>query len=154
MPDFGYSYQTYDPVVHVRSSAREVKVSHKAAREVCTAIKGMKLQKAKTFLKDVSELKKAVAFRRHKKEGAHRSGLGDFHTGKYPVKTAKKVLEVIVNLESNAEFKGFDAEKLILIHAAAYKGRFIRGFIPRAFGKSSPRNDTMVHLELVASEKR
>jgi|TARA_B100001750_G_C15438083_1_gene562033 large subunit ribosomal protein L22 len=154
MPDFGYSYQSYDPVVHVRSSAREIKVSHKAAREVCHSIKGMKLQKAKTFLEDVSELNRAVAFRRHKKEGAHRSGLGDFHTGKYPVKTAKKVLEVITNLESNAEFKGFDTEKLILVHASAHKGRIMRGFIPRAFGRSSPSNNTLVHLELVASEKK
>ena len=153
MPNFGYAYQTYDPVVHVRSSAREVKVSHKAAREVCTAIKGMKIQKAKTFLEDVSKLKRSVAFRRHKKEGAHRSDLGDFHTGKYPAKTAKKVLEVITNLEANAEFKGFDTEKLILIHASAHKARFIRGFIPRAFGRSSPSNNTLVHFELVASEK-
>ena len=67
MPDFGYSYQSYDPVVHVRSSAREIKVSHKAAREVCHSIKGMKLQKAKTFLEDVSELNRAEAFLRHKK---------------------------------------------------------------------------------------
>ncbi len=127
-------------------------MSAKAAREVCAAIKGMQLQLARSFLEDVVSLKKAVPFRRFKKEGAHRVDAGNMHTGRFPAKTAKEFLEALENLEANAEFKGLDTDRLVIIHASANKGRVVRGFTPRGFGKSSPSNNVLVHLELVAAE--
>lgn len=68
------------------------------------------------------------------------------------MKAAKEVLTVLESVESNAEFKGLDAERMRIIHAAGLRGRKVQGFTPRAFGRASPSNNTLVHIELVAGE--
>jgi large subunit ribosomal protein L22 len=110
------------------------------------------LTDAKKLLTDVIELKRPVAFRRYKKKAAHRTGLDSFHAGAYPVKAAKKVLEVLENLEANSDFMGRDTDKLTIIHAAALRGRVIKAYVPRAMGRSSPSYNTLVHIEVVARE--
>ena len=40
-------------------------------------------------------------------------------------------------VEANAEFKGLNTENLKITHIAAHRGRRIRKFIPRAFGRAS-----------------
>lgn len=152
MPLFRYSFQRYDPLLHIRASGREVNVSAKAAREVCLSINGKLLKDAKMYLEKVESKNLSVPFRRYKRGGAHRSESQGFHAGAYPVKAAKEVLNVLKNLESNAEFKGLDLDRLKIIHAAAQRGRLIRGYTPRAQGRSSPSFNTLVHIELVAME--
>jgi large subunit ribosomal protein L22 len=152
LPLYKYSFQSYDPLLHIRASGREVDVSPKTAREVCKAINGMFLNDAKDYLEAVKEKKVPVSFRRYKRGGAHRSEINGFHAGGYPVKAATKVLEVLSNLESNAEFKGRDLDRMRIIHAAASRGRVIRAYTPRAQGRSSPSFNTLVHIELVATE--
>ena len=152
MPLFKYSFKGYDPLLHVRASGREVDVSQKNTREVCKAINGMFLKDAKDYLEDVKIKKMAVPYRRHKRGGAHRSEINGFHAGAYPVKSASKVLEVLGNLEANAEFKGRDLDRLKIIHAVAQRGRLIRAYTPRAQGRSSPSFNTLVHIEIVATE--
>lgn len=152
MPTFKYSYDRFDPLTHVRASGREVNVSPKATREVCRAIKGWSLPRAKIYLQDVMVLKAVVHFRRYNKEVGHARSSEKFHAGRYPVKAAKEVLTVLEAVESNAEFKGLDAERMRIIHAASHRGRKVQGFTPRAFGRASPSNNTLTHIELVAGE--
>jgi len=151
LPQFGYSFTGYAQP-YVKASGREVDVSPKAAREVCAAIKGMRLQQARDFLQEVIDVKRAVPFRRFKKKVSHRSNIPGFHTGRYPVKAAEKILEVLENLEANADFKGMDTEHLKIIHAAAIQGRKVRSSQPRAMGRSSPSINTLVHIEIAAAE--
>jgi large subunit ribosomal protein L22 len=139
----------FDPESSARASGRGLKISPKAAREVCTTIKGMKLDVAKDFLEQVKLKKKAVPFRRHNKKVPHRRGLEKIATGRYPFKAAKKILEVLESAESNAIYKGFELDNLRIIHAAAYPGMKIKRYIERAMGRSSPRFDTLVHVEIV-----
>ncbi len=127
-------------------------VSPKTAREVCKAINGMLLNDAKEYLESVKEKRAPVPFRRFKRGSAHRSDINGFHAGAYPVKAATKVLEVVSNLEANAEFKGRDLDRMKIIHAAALRGRLVRAYTPRAQGRSSPSFNTLVHIELVATE--
>jgi len=142
----------YDPLTQVRASGREVDISPKAAREICAVIKGMSIAKAKKFLEDVMDKKQAVPFKRYKKEVSHKSSQFKFYAGGYPVKAIKEILKVIKNLEANAEFKGLDTEKMIIIHAASMKGMKVKRYVPRAFGRSSPSFDTLVHIEIVGKE--
>ena len=151
LPVFRYSFRGYDPIIHVRAAGREVDISPKAAREVCTAIKGKMLPGAKAFLEKVMEKEVAVPFRRYKKEGSHRSIPG-FHTGAFPVKAAEEILAVVSNLEANAGFKGLNTERLLIIHAAAHRGRHVKSFTPRAMGRSSPSDNILTHIELVGRE--
>lgn len=153
VPKWGYSITDLDPETTVKASGRELRVSPKAAREVCVAIKGMKLDEAKDFLQQVIEKKKAVPFRRYKKKTPHRHGLQKFATGRYPVKASQKILQVLENAEANAMYKGLDTERLKIVHAAAYPGVKLKRYIPRAFGRSSPRFETLCHIEIVLEQK-
>jgi len=150
VPEWGYSFEAYDPTTMVRASGRELRISPKAAREVCAAIKGMMLEEAKEFLRNVIAKRVAVPYRRYKKKLPHRRGLGG--AGRYPVKAASKILKVLENAEANAEYKGFDIEKLRIIHASAYPGARIRRYMPRAFGRATRWFETLTHVEVVLEE--
>lgn len=152
MPEWGYSITEIDPDKTVKASGRELRVSPKHAREVCKTIKGMKLDQAKEYLRQVMEKKKPVPFRRYKKNVGHKHGMEKTFAGRYPVKAAQKILKVLEGAEANAEYKGLDAERLRIIHASAYPGMKVKKTIERAFGRSSPRFETLCHVELVLEE--
>jgi large subunit ribosomal protein L22 len=152
MPKWGYSITELDPDRTVKASGRELRVSPKHAREVCKTIKGMKLDQAKEYLQQVILKKKPVPFRRYKKKVGHRHGIEKAYAGRYPVKAAQKILKVVESAEVNAEYKGLDVERLRIIHASAYPGMKIKRYIERAFGRSSPRFETLCHVELVLEE--
>jgi len=153
MPEWGYSITDLDPEKTVKSAGRELRISHKAAREVCKAIKDMTLDQAKTYLNKVILKKQPVPFRRYKKKLGHRHGVEKgFFAARYPVKAAQKILRILEGAEANAEFKGLDPERLHIIHAAAYPGMKLKRFTPRAFGRSSPKIQTLTHVELVLEQ--
>jgi large subunit ribosomal protein L22 len=152
VPHYGYSFEGFDPAVHVRASGREVNVSPKAAREVAVTIRGMFLTRAIDLLELVESKKMPVAFRRHKLKVGHRSELQGFPTGSYPVKAARAYLDVLRNLQGNSEFKGLDPDRVKIIHAAGYAGRTVKDYVPRAFGRSSANFHQLVHIEVVGKE--
>jgi large subunit ribosomal protein L22 len=152
MPKWGYSITGLDPETTVKSSGRELSISHKAAREVCQAIRGMPLDQAKTYLDQVIQKKKPVPFKRHTKKLGHRHGLEKAFAGRYPIKTAKKILKVLEGAEANAEAKGLDTERLRIMHAVAYPGMKNKRYSMRAFGRSSPKVQTLTHVELVLEQ--
>jgi large subunit ribosomal protein L22 len=152
VPHYGYSFEGFDPVVHVRASGREVNVSPKAAREIALTIRSMTVANAIDLLERVEQIEVPIAFRRHKLKVGHRSELQGFPTGSYPVKAARAYLQVLHNLQGNAEFKGLDPERVEIIHAAGYAGRTIKDYVPRAMGRSSPNFHRLVHIELIGKE--
>ena len=152
MARFKYSVIGLDPEKTVKASAREINVSAKHAREICNTIKGMLVHRAKTYLEEVIEMKRSVPFKRHHKKVGHRSDLKGWDVGRYPVKTAAEVLNLLNSLEKNAEDKGLEVDKLLLFHAAAQRGRKMKRIFTRAFGSSSPKVDTLTHIELAAEE--
>jgi large subunit ribosomal protein L22 len=153
MPKWGYSISNLDPEKTVKSAGRELRVSHKHAREVCTAIKGMTLEQARNYLNRVVTKKQPVPFRRYRKKLGHRHGVGQgAYAARYPIKTAKKVLQILAGAEANAEFKGLDTERLHIIHASAHPGMKLERSIPRAMGRSTPKIQTLTHIELVLEE--
>jgi large subunit ribosomal protein L22 len=113
----------------------------------------MMLTNAKAYLRDVMDKKKPVPLRRYRKKVGHRRGLEKAFAGRYPIKAAQKVLNVIEGAEANAENKGLDVDRLRIFHAAAYPGTKIKRFTPRAHGRSSPKYDTLTHIEIVLDEK-
>ena len=154
MPNWGYSIIDLDPDTTAKASGRELRISPKAAREVCAAIKGMMLDEAKEYLRQVIAKKKAVPFRRYNKKLPHRRGLQKAMAGRYPVKAAAKILEVLESAEANADYKGLDVERLKIIHAAAYPGAKIKRYMPRAFGRATPKFETLCHVEIVLEQVR
>lgn len=156
MPKWGYSItkEELDPEKTVKASGREVRVSHKHAREVCKTIKGMMLTQAKQYLRDVIVKKKPVPFRRFKKKAGHRHGLEKAYAGRYPVKAAKHILKVLEGAEANAENKGLDTDRLRIMHASAYPGMKVKRFMPRAHGRATPKFQILTHIEIALEEQR
>ncbi len=89
---------------------RNLPVSRKHAREVAEFITGDDVATAKQKLQDVADEERPVPFKRHSAEQAHKSG--SMAGGRYPVKTAEEMLNVLESAESNATYEGMDAESL------------------------------------------
>ncbi len=151
MGRYDYAFQNYDATKHVRSSVREKDMSHKHAREVAVAIKGLSIERARDYLQAVINKQRAIAFGRYKNQVGHRSDPG-MMSGRYPQKTAKEFIKVLDNLESNAEYKGMDLDRLKIVNATVHKGVTVKRFIPRAMGRATPKNNVLTHVELVAQE--
>ncbi len=152
MPSWKYSIQGLDPDRTAIASGRDLRISPKAAREICHYIKGMRLDKAKDTLQEVVELKRPVPYRRHKKKVAHRKGVEGFDAGRFPQKAAGEILKLLDSVEANAEFKGLYTDRLKIIHIAAHRARVIRNYIPRAFGMSSQYFNHQTHIEVDVDE--
>ena len=148
---YSYAFQNYDSTKHVSASMREKKISHKHAREVSVAIKGLTVEKARDYLQSVIEHKRSIPFRRFKNQVGHRTDPGVM-SGRYPEKTVKEVLKLLDNLESNAEYKGMDLDRLKIINVVAQKGMIIERFIPRAQGRATAKHNVLTHIEIVARE--
>lgn len=153
MPHYSYAFQHFDKTKHVRAALREKNISRKHSREVALAIRGLSIEKAREYLENVIAKKLAVPYRRYNNEVAHRSNIRDgFYAGRFPQKTAKEFLRLLDNLESNAEYKGMDLDRLRIISSVVHIGTKLERFTPRAMGRSSPKIGILVHIELVAKE--
>ena len=151
MARYSYAFQGFDATKHVRASIREKKISHKHARETAKAIKGLTLEKARDYMLSVIAKERAIPFARFKNQVGHRSDPG-MMSGRYPEKTAGEFLKLLDNLESNAEYKGMDLDRLKIVNATVHKGVIVKRFIPRAMGRATPKNNVLTHVELVAQE--
>ncbi len=150
MSEYGYSIEEVDDRVCAKAMGKELHISPKDSQEICKEIKGMKLEKAQEYLKAVARKDKPVPYSRHGKKRAHRKGNMD--SGAFPVKAARAVLDVLENVEANAEYKGLIFEKLRIIHASANKGIVYPGFQSRAFGRATPSNKPTTNVEIVVKE--
>ena len=155
MPKWGYSVieEMLNEEKTAKASGRELKVSHKAAREVCRAIKGMMLNDAKQLLRDVQSKKRPIPYTRFTKKLPHRHGITNAFAGRYPIKASHQILAVLQSAQANAENKGLDVDRLRVMHAAAYPGMKLKRYAPRAHGRASPKYDTTTHVEIVLEEK-
>jgi large subunit ribosomal protein L22 len=112
----------------------------------------MRLDDAKKLLEAVVAKKRPIAYRRYHKEVPHKSHQERWHAGRYPTKAAAEILRLLEELQSNAEYKGLDVDRLRIVHAASHRGMKLRNFTPRAFGRSSPSFNTLTHVELIGYE--
>jgi large subunit ribosomal protein L22 len=152
MPSWKYSVQGLDPDKTAIASGRDLRIKPKTAREICNHINGMKLDEAKTFLNDVIDKKQAVPYYRYRGKIGHRKQLTGHDAGRFPEKAAGEILKILDSVEANAEFKGLYADRLRIVHMAAQRGRVIKKFIPRAFGRASPYYKHLTHIEVAVEE--
>ncbi len=135
MPNYSYAFQNFDKSRHVRASIRESDISHKHAREIALAVKGLTVEKARNFLEEVVDHKIAVPFRRYNNEVAHRSNIRDgFSAGRFPKKASNEFLRLLDNLESNAEYKGMDLDRLAIVSCVIHKGTKAGTIYPQGNG--------------------
>ncbi len=100
-----YSKTPENPSKCAKARGSYLRVHFKNTREAAATIAGMKLQKAVTFLKDVKEHKQCVPFRRFNGGVGRCAQAKQWNTtqGRWPVKSAEFLLDLLKNIESNAE---------------------------------------------------
>ncbi|MFH1431765.1 MAG: 50S ribosomal protein L22 [archaeon] len=108
-----------DPKKNAKVCARNQRISKKHSVEIGRFIKGMKLEKAKRYLKEVLQKKKALPYTKHHDSLGHKKGMGP---GRYPLLAAEKYIELLNSLEKNAEYIGLDTKSIIISNAYATKG--------------------------------
>jgi len=140
----GFSFP-YDPEIHAAARGTGLNISPKAAREVCKALKGMDLEKAKNYLGRVIEMDQAVPFKRHDGKVGHRRGKG-MSTGRYPV------IKVIESAGNNGEAIHIDIENWRILHIATSRGTSFESRFPRARGRATPKMRESANVEVVLEE--
>ncbi len=88
-------------------------ISSKISVEVCRAIKGKDVEKAKRILNDAIEIKRPIRYYRYNKDTPHKPGKG-FGAGRYPVKVSKYIMGVLENAIANAVYLNLDPERLYI----------------------------------------
>uniref|UniRef100_A0A8C5VK34 Large ribosomal subunit protein uL22 n=1 Tax=Microcebus murinus TaxID=30608 RepID=A0A8C5VK34_MICMU len=123
-----YSLDPENPTKSCKSRGSNLRVHFKNTRETAQAIKGMHIQKATKYLKDVTLKKQCVPFR------CYNSGVGryaqakqwDWTQGRWPKKSAEFLLHMLKNAESNAELKHLDVDSLVIEHIQVNKAPKMR----------------------------
>jgi large subunit ribosomal protein L22 len=116
---YNYPIKDYNKDHMARCVGIGLPISRKNSIEICNFIRDKKLAKAKEILKDTINLKKAIPIKRFNKNRGHKKETGP---GKYPKKTAKEILQLVENVEANAQFKGLNTADLIIYHISSTKG--------------------------------
>jgi large subunit ribosomal protein L22 len=158
MPVWRYSLKVEDEERTAKAMRWDVPISPKESYEIFKVIRGMKLKEAEKLMEAVINMKIPIPFVRYKLGVSHKRGLSERFArwrspiGRYPVKAAREILKLLKNVENNAENKNLDVERLVIIHAAAHKGRYLKRWMPRAFGRATPKVRTSVNLEVIVRE--
>jgi len=144
-------YQMAKPEGKVsRAYGNELRTSWKNAINVTREIQGLNVRKAESFLEDVIALRRPVRFTTRNRKVAAKPGIGK---GRYPKKSAQATLAVLRNAINNAEYQGHDADNMVIMHASAYKGRTLKGSMPRAHGRATPKNEETANIEIILIER-
>ncbi|KAF8399943.1 hypothetical protein HHK36_015815 [Tetracentron sinense] len=125
-------------------------------RETAHAIRKLPLAKAKRYLEDVLVHKQAIPFRRFCRGVGRTAQAKNRHSngqGRWPVKSAKFILDLLKNAESNADVKGLDVDSLYVSHIQVNQAQKQRRRTYRAHGRINPYMSSPCHIELILSEK-
>ena len=138
-----------DPDTTAKALSREQPISPKFAREVAKMVRGMNVEQARTALEAVIAKERPVKLYRYNKRVSHKTGVGP---GRYPVKVSKAILACLESAASNAEFKGLDADSMVITTISVARGQVMPGRMPRAQGRATEWNQDTVNIEIVISE--
>ena len=155
MPVWRYSVRV-DEEKAAKAMVWDAPISYRKAVELARVLKGMRVDEARRLLERVIRLEEPIPVRRYSGKQAHHRGLADKYkwpAGRYPVKAAKIFLKLLENAVNNAENKGLDTSKLRIHHIAVHKGRILKRWMPRAFGRATPKFKHYSHIEVVLVEE-
>ena len=114
----------------------------------------MSLKRAKAFLHNVVAKKEAVAFCRFNGGVGRNPQIKTGSTqGRWPEKSARYLLDLLQNAESNAELQGLDLEQLYVYHIQANMAPKLRRRTYRAHGRINPYMSSPSHIELILNTR-
>ncbi|XP_050256494.1 60S ribosomal protein L17-like isoform X1 [Quercus robur] len=151
-----YSKEPDNPTKSCKARGSDLRVHFKNTRETAFAIRKLHLTKAKRYLEDVLAHKQAIPFRRFCRGVGRTAQAKNRHSngqGRWPVKSAQFILDLLKNAESNAEVKGLDVDSLFISHIQVNQAQKQRRRTYRAHGRINPYMSSPCHIELTLSEK-
>ncbi|MFA6268655.1 MAG: 50S ribosomal protein L22 [archaeon] len=156
MANIIYQKEVGKPSKTARAYAGNSPVSVKYSTELCKQIKGKPVNKVIDFLNRIKSHEEFLPLPTYHKKVAHRKGDSREGTksGRYPEKVADAFIQLLNLAKANADFKGLDAEKLLIIHAFANMGmnRFSYQSKGKIAGKARRRNAT--NIEIIVQEMK
>merc|ERR1712142_147682 len=145
-----YSTEPENPTKSCKARGSYLRVHFKNTRETAQAIKKMHIRKANRYLKDVIAKKQIIPFRRFS-GGVGRKAQAKAHgcsQGRWPVKSAEFLLQLLKNAESNADVKGLDVDSLVIDHIQVNLVPYMRRRTYRAHGRINPYMSSPCHIEM------
>ena len=137
-----------------RAFASNQRISQKYATEVCREIRGKRVERAEQFLRNILVKKEFLPLVKYHGKIPHRKGdsKSGVKAGRYPVKVCEAFLNLLNSVKANADFKGLDAENLLIVHAFASQG--FRRFAHQPKGKISGKGwrRKSAHIEIIARD--
>jgi large subunit ribosomal protein L17e len=133
----------------------DLRAHFKNTYETARAVKGLKLKRAITYLEDVLEHRDCIPYRRFNGHVGRttQAKLHGVTQGRFPEKSVRYVLQLLKNLQANAEAKGLDADKCTISHFAVQRAVQGRRRTYRAHGRIGPYLSSNCHIEFHATEK-
>jgi large subunit ribosomal protein L17e len=149
-----YANQDIPAAKSARARGSYLRVSFKNTRETAQAINGMKLQRALTFLENVTNKAEAVPFRRFASSTGRTAQAKQWGVARarWPVKSAEFLIDLLKNAESNADTKGLDTGNLVVKHIQVNQAPKGRRRTYRAHGRINPYMTNPCHIELILTE--
>merc|ERR1712215_220646 len=150
-----YSLNPENPSKSAMARGSHLRVHFKNTRETAHTIKHMHLRRAVSYLKNVINKKECVPFRRYKGDVGRCAQAKHFKTtqGRWPKKSAEFLLQMLKNAESNAEYKGLEADNLHIDHIQVNRAPKMRRRTYRAHGRINPYMSSPCHVEMILVEK-
>ncbi|XP_011024032.1 PREDICTED: 60S ribosomal protein L17-2-like isoform X1 [Populus euphratica] len=133
-----YSREPDNQTKSCKARGSDLRVHFKNTRETAFSIRKMPLDKAKRYLEDVLAHKQAIPFRRFCGGVGRTAQAKNRHSngqGRWPAKSAKFILDLLKNAESNAEVKGLDVDALYISHIQVNQAQKQRRRTYRAHGR-------------------
>jgi large subunit ribosomal protein L22 len=151
-----YQMEVGKPSKTAKALITNANISLKYSTEICNQIKGMPVEKAIAWLTRIEEHKEYLPLKRYHKKVAHRKGDAQkgVKSGRYPEMTCREFVNLLNLAKNNADFKGLDAEKLIILTAFASMGinRYSYQSKGKIAGKARRQNAT--HIEVIVMEQK
>jgi large subunit ribosomal protein L17e len=150
-----YSYKPQTIEKSCSSKGSYLRVHFKNTHEVAAVLKGMNLKKAQKYLNDVIEKKRCVPFRRFNGGVGRCAQAKEWGTtqGRWPEKSARFLLDLLGNAESNGQMKGLDIGSLLIRHIQVNQAPKQRRRTHRAHGRINPYMSSPCHIEIICTEE-
>ena len=139
-----------------KARADSVKVHFKNTRETAMAIKGMKVERAVAYLKNVLKRKEIVPFRRFTGGVGHHAqqkNIPGAKNGRWPVKSVRAILALLENATANAANKDLKQERCFVSHIQVQRAPKTRRRTFRAHGRINAYMNSPSHIEIHLTER-
>jgi large subunit ribosomal protein L17e len=152
-----YSKEPDNETKAAKARGTHLRIHFKQCREIGEAIKGRTIEKARKYLEAVLQFKEAIPFTKYT------GGIGRHAVAKkyktpgdkvsWPQKATRTFLDLLRNVESNAEAKGLEVPKCFITHVNCNQAPKMRRRTYRAHGRINAYMSSPAHVEMIAEEK-